>query len=89
MYKLFITKKFNKQLSKLDKPIQNIIIKWINKNLNNTDTPKTKGKQLLGNLSNYWRYRVGDYRIITEIKEDELIIIAVELGHRKDIYKDL
>lgn len=86
MYRLLTTNRFNKQLSKLDKSIQKIIVKWINKNINNTTDPRLNGKQLQGNWSNYWRYRIGEYRIIAEIKDDELIIIAVTLGHRKDIY---
>ncbi|MCF7988494.1 MAG: type II toxin-antitoxin system RelE/ParE family toxin [Methylovulum sp.] len=44
------------------------------------------GKSLKGNLAGYWRYRVGDYRIICQIQEAELIILVIELGHPKDVY---
>jgi mRNA interferase RelE/StbE len=50
--------------------------------------PKKIGKKLSGNLSKYWRYRVGDYRIICELIDQELIILAVRISHRKDVYED-
>ena len=52
-----------------------------------TDNPRGIGKALKGNLSGYWRYRVGDYRIICQIQEAELIILVIELGHRKGVYR--
>ena len=48
--------------------------------------PRSKGKALKGKLSNYWRYRVGDYRLICDINDSEIIITVVRIGHRKDIY---
>ena len=42
---------------------------------------------LTGNLGKYWRYRVADFRLIAEIRDNELIVIAVEIGHRSKIYK--
>jgi len=45
------------------------------------------GKALKGNLGDYWRYRVGNYRLIAEINDEEIIIIIIGIGHRRDIYK--
>ncbi len=59
------------------------------KKLVGIDNPKIHGKALKGNLRGYWRYRIGDYRIITEINDDEIKIIVVGIGHRKDIYERL
>ena len=56
------------------------------KNLENTDDPKRFGRALKGNLKDYWRYRVGDYRIIGEINNNEIKILRINIGHRKDIY---
>jgi mRNA interferase RelE/StbE len=56
-------------------------------NLTTIDNPRSKGKSLKGNLKGLWRYRVGDYRLICQIKDKELIILIVEIDHRKDIYK--
>ncbi|HEY6065877.1 MAG TPA: type II toxin-antitoxin system RelE/ParE family toxin, partial [Thermoanaerobaculia bacterium] len=45
------------------------------------------GKRLAGELAPFWSYRVGDYRIVYEIRDDELIILVVMLGHRREIYE--
>lgn len=85
-YEIIFTKKADKQLRKIDITQQRIIINWVEKNLKNTDNPKRFGKALKGNLRDYWRYRIGDYRIIAEINNDEIKILIVNIGYRKDIY---
>lgn len=77
-----------KQLKKIDKSQRDIILKWIKKNLNNSENPREKGKKLKGNLKDYWRYRVGKYRIITEINDEHITIIVINIGHRSDVYKN-
>jgi mRNA interferase RelE/StbE len=74
-------------LKKLDKPVQKRIASFLRKRLAETDDPKQLGKALQGQYAGYWRYRVGDYRLICHLKNEELIIIVVEVGHRKDIYR--
>ncbi len=86
MYKVLATKGFLKSLKKLDKGTQKLIKKYIENNIQNTDNPKAKGKPLRYNLSSYWRYRIGDYSLICEIIENEIVIILVDVGHRKEIY---
>jgi mRNA interferase RelE/StbE len=83
------TQKFKKQLYKLDKKVSQKILLWIYKNLEGCENPRIKGKALTANLKGFWRYRIGSYRIITEIKESELIIVLITTGHRKDIYDAL
>ncbi len=85
-YQVVYEKKAIKSLSKIDKAQQNIILAWIEKNLINTDSPKKYGKALKGNLKEYWRYRVGDYRILADIDGEQIKIIIFNIGHRKDIY---
>lgn len=51
------------------------------------DNPRIKGKSLKGNLKEYWRYRAEDYRILSKIIDDELIILVIDIGHRKNIYE--
>ena len=85
-YKVKYEKKAVRQLSKLDHSVRAIIKAWIEKNLVNTDDPRKHGKGLKGNMGSYWRYRVGDYRIIAEIKDNELLIIVIEVGHRSSVY---
>ena len=73
-------------LKKLDKQTLKILFNWIEKNLSNTDDPRSKGKALVGNKKGYWRYRIGDYRLITRIEDDRLIIIAINFKHRREVY---
>lgn len=85
-YKVVFEKKAIKSLSKIDKGQQNIILAWIEKNLVDTEDPKKYGKALKGSLKNYWRYRVGSYRILADIGNNEITIIVLNISHRKDIY---
>lgn len=75
-----------KALKKMDRNISALLISWINKNLANTDNPRKYGNALSGDYKGFWRYRVGDYRIIAMIKDEEILISIIESGHRKDAY---
>lgn len=85
-YELVITEKFEKSFRKLDRQIQKIIKSWIDKNLVGCDEPRLHGKGLSANRSGQWRYRIGDYRILADIQDTKLILILVDVGHRKNIY---
>jgi len=87
-YRVVYEKRALKSLAKIDKGQQKLILSWIEKNLVNTDDPKKSGKALNGNLKSYWRYRVGDYRIIADIDKNEIKLIIFSIGHRKDVYTD-
>ena len=87
MFTLRYSNRAAKQLSKLDKGTQKLILTWIANNLENCENPRIKGKGLTSNRSGEWRYRVGDYRIICDIRDSELIILALSIGHRKNIYE--
>ena len=76
-----------KQLKKMDRIVQRLIVNWIEKNLIDTENPRLHGKGLSGDKSGYWRYRVGDYRVIADIRDEEIIIVIVEIGHRRDFYR--
>lgn len=88
-YKIIFEKNADKQLKKTDTTHQRIIVNWIVKNLENTSKLRVFGKPLKSNLKEYWRYRVGDYRIIAEINDDEVRILIIEIGYRRDIYKKI
>ncbi len=86
MYKIVTTDKFDKAFKKLDKQTQRIIKGWIEKNLVNSENPRVHGKGLTANRSGQWRYRVGDYRILADIRDDEIVLVLVDVGHRSRIY---
>ena len=86
IYEISTTEKFDKALKKLDRQTQRIIKAWIEKNLINCENPRIHGKALTSNRSGQWRYRVGDYRILAEIHDNKLVLILIDVGHRRDIY---
>lgn len=87
-WKVETTSRFDKEFKKLDRYTQRIIKGWIVKNLVGTDNPRAKGKGLTANRSGQWRYRIGDYRLICQIQDDTLVILALSVGHRSIVYND-
>ena len=79
-----IEKKAAKEINKLDTLTANRIIDFI-EGLVNID-PRSKGKALKGKFKHLWRYRVGEYRILTEIKDEVLVILVVRVSHRSRTY---
>jgi mRNA interferase RelE/StbE len=80
-----LTDSAKKQLARIDKAQAQRITKYLRRVMQLED-PRATGKALTGNLREYWRYRVGDYRVICEIRDAELVIVAVMVGHRKEVY---
>lgn len=85
-YKVELSDRFKKEFKKLDRYTQKILRAWIEKNLVETENPRAYGKGLTANRAGQWRYRIGDYRLICIIKDNELIILALTIGHRKNVY---
>lgn len=85
-YKIELSDRFKKEFRKLDKYTQKIIRAWIDKNLVDTENPRQYGKGLTANRNGQWRYRIGDYRIIAQIEDGQLIILALSVGHRREVY---
>ena len=86
-YHVKTTPRFDKEFKKLDKYTQQMIKSWIGKNLQNCENPRAHGKGLTANKSGQWWYRIGDYRLLCLIQDQELIILALTVGHRRDIYR--
>lgn len=86
-YKLKYSKRFVKQIKKMDKFVQKNIMNWLDLNIQNTNNPKNYGTALVGNHKGKWRYRIGNYRVICVIEEEHLIVLALEVGHRNKVYK--
>ena len=85
-YHVEFTKEALNQLKKMDKSNASLILGWIRKNLEGCDNPRIHGKGLTANRSGQWRYRVGDYRIIAEIQDNKVIVLVLNIGHRREIY---
>ena len=77
-----------KDLKKLDREISRRITSFLGKRIATLDDPRSIGAALKGTeLGELWRYRVGDYRIICEIRDKQLVILAISIGHRREIYR--
>lgn len=85
-YNVVFTDKAKKQLKKIDKHIASLIIGWLEKNIEGCENPRIHGKGLVENKSGQWRYQIGDYRVLCEINNQEIIVLALEVGHRREIY---
>jgi mRNA interferase RelE/StbE len=57
------------------------------KHLEGCSDPRLHGKGLTADRSGQWKYRIGSYRVLCELRDNDLVVIAVEVGHRKDIYR--
>ena len=86
MYKVEFTQRALKDLKKLDKQTAALILGWVRKNLEGCEDPRRHGRGLTANRSGEWRYRVGDYRLLAEIKDNVVTILILNVGHRRDIY---
>lgn len=86
-WKVKISDVAEKQLKKLDKSIQKRILDYLKDRINGCKNPRHFGEALKGDKSGLWRYRIGDFRIICEIQENELIVLTLAIGHRREIYK--
>ena len=86
-YQVETTTRFDREFKKLDKYTQRMLKTWIGKHLLNCTDPRQYGKGLTANRSGQWRYRIGDYRLICEIQDDKLVILALSVGHRREVYQ--
>jgi mRNA interferase RelE/StbE len=77
-----------KDLAKLDKPTARRITEFLRNRVAPLDDARSVGHALTGSeLGEFWRYRVGDYRIVCEIRDKVLVILVIGIGHRREIYR--
>jgi len=77
-----------KDLAKLDQPVRARILRFLSDRLEGCSDPPLIGEALKGDaLGRYWKYRVGDYRLISSLQDDLLLIVVVHIGNRREIYR--
>lgn len=77
-----------RQLKKLDRSIALRVVDYMDERIATADNPRALGKNLNGpKLGDYWRYRVGDIRIICSIQDGEMCVLVIEIGQRREIYR--
>ena len=87
-WEIIVEDKALKVLKKLDKPIATKIIDFMENKIATSINPRTLGAALRGSeLGDFWKYRVGDYRIIAQILDKEVKILVVKIGNRKEVYR--
>jgi mRNA interferase RelE/StbE len=78
----------DRALSKLDAQHATRILKFLHERVAKLDDPRSIGKALQGSrLGEFWKYRVGDYRLICKIEDDRLVVLVLRVRHRKEIYR--
>lgn len=85
-WKLEYSNKALKQLRKLDATQRAIILSWMDKHIDGCEDPRNHGKGLLGNHAGEWRYRIGDFRVLCDIWDDQLVVLAFKIDHRNKVY---
>lgn len=85
VWHLATTAGFDRAIQRLDKPAATRILRYLT-HLTDLADPRLRGKALTGHLTGMWRYRIGDYRVITKINDQQLTVIALTVGHRSNIY---
>jgi len=68
-----------RQLRKLDRPVQKRLLDWLDDRIEGCKNPRHFGEALKGNHAGLWRYRVGDYRILCEIQNREIIVLVLAI----------
>ncbi|WP_125609763.1 type II toxin-antitoxin system RelE family toxin [Specibacter cremeus] len=79
------TEQFDRDFRKLDRPVQRRIATYLEE-VQLLESPRTRGKGLTANHAGVWRYRVGDYRVLAQIMDETLTILALHVAHRSQVY---
>ena len=78
----------SKQLKKLDQLIALRVLDYMDERVAVLDDPRTLGKNLKGPMmGEYWRYRVGDIRVICDIEDGQMKVLVIEIGNRREVYR--
>ena len=84
---LRISETARRQFKKLDRSTAQTLLRYLNRLLLEVENPRQRGKGLTANRTGLWRYRVGDYRVICDIQDDQLLVLVLQVAHRRDVYR--
>lgn len=76
-----------RQLRKIDRPVRQRILDYLEERIEACKNPRHFGEPLKGGRAGLWRYRVGDYRVVCQIRDDTLVVLALAVGHRREVYR--
>lgn len=86
-WKINYTDQARQQLRKLDRQSARRILDYMDRRIAVLDDPRSAGKALTGNLGAFWRYRVGDFRVICDIRDGAMCVLVVRVGNRREVYR--
>jgi len=87
-WRIEYSKEAEREIAKLDRPIAQRIIRFMGGRVAKLENPRSIGQALAGSkLGDYWKYRIGDYRIIADIQDGRLIVMVVRVGNRREVYR--
>jgi mRNA interferase RelE/StbE len=87
-YNVELSEPTNRELGKLDAQQAKRILRFLYERVAKLDDPRSIGAALHGSqLGEFWKYRVGDYRLICKIEDERLVVLVLRVGHRKEIYR--
>ncbi|MFN3350874.1 type II toxin-antitoxin system RelE family toxin [Pseudorhodoplanes sp.] len=76
----------SRDLKKLGRDAQATIVKYLRQRIATSENPRRLGRALTGDKKGFWRYRVGNYRIVAAIEDNRLVVVVVAVGHRREVY---
>ena len=85
-WRIDFTRNADKAMRKLDRGVAARVLDELEE-IAKLEDPRSRGKALTGNLAGIWRYRIGDYRILCDINDGRLVILVVDVAHRREVYK--
>jgi len=75
-----------RELRKLGHDARRLILKYLRERIATAENPRRFGHALLGDLKGLWRYRIGDYRVVADIRDHEILVMIVTVDHRRNVY---
>lgn len=87
-YSVELSESADQELGKLDPQHRKRILKFPNDRVAKIENPRGIGEALRGShLGEFWKYRVGDYRLICKIEDDRVLVLVLRIGHRREVYR--
>ena len=86
-WRIEYTRTASDQLRKLDRQVARRLLDYMDRKIAPLDNPRQYGKALRGPMGQLWRYRVGDCRVICDLRDEVLTVLVLRVGHRKEVYR--
>jgi len=86
-WRVELSEQASRQIKRLDKAQQGRIDRFPAERISTEEDPRRFGRPLQGKLAGLWRYRIGDYRLISRIEDERCVVLALAVGHRREVYR--